>query len=299
MRQYTPSDILSIIRGDLLYKEGNIITVTHAASLFEADTHSITWIKAGVANKLELIKSSKASVIICDKESMEEYTPQEGKAILIVENPKLAFIRIINTLFVKKYNAEIHPTAVIHPEAELDSSVYIGPHCIIGKCRIGAGTVIHGNCFIYDNTTIGKNVVINANTVIGSEGFGYSRNERGEFEHFPHIGGVILEDNVDIGSNTSIDRGALGNTIIKEGAKIDNLVHIAHNVVIGKHSAVIANAMIGGSTTIGDQTWIAPSTCIRDGIIIGNNTTVGLGALVTKNIPDNEVWAGFPAKKIR
>jgi UDP-3-O-[3-hydroxymyristoyl] glucosamine N-acyltransferase len=229
---------------------------------------------------------------------MEEYTPQLGKAILVVENPKLIFLRIINELFVAKYKAGIHPSAVIHSEAELDSSVYIGPHCIIGKCRIGAGTVIHGNCFIYDNTTIGKNVVINANTVIGSEGFGYSRNKRGEFEHFPHIGGVILEDNVDIGSNTSIDRGALGNIIIREGAKIDNLVHIAHNVVIGKHVAVIANAMIGGSVAIDDFSWIAPSVSLMNQISIGKNATAGLGAVVTKSIPDNETWAGIPARPL-
>ena len=95
--------------------------------------------------------------------------------------------------------------------------------------------------------TVGKNVIIHSNTVIGADGFGYQRNKDGSFEKFPHIGGVIIEDHVEIGANTCIDRGALGNTIIRNGAKIDNLVHIAHNVVIGQNTAVIANAMIGGS----------------------------------------------------
>jgi len=113
------------------------------------------------------------------------------------------------------------------------------------------------------------------------------------------VGGVIIEDNVDIGANTCIDRGTLGHTYIKEGAKIDNLVHIAHNVIIGRNTTVIANAMIGGSTIIGDNVWIAPSSTLRDGITIGNSSTVGLAALVTKTIPENEVWAGFPAKLIR
>src|SRR5690606_230154 len=124
-----------------------------------------------------------------------------------------------------------------------------------------------------------RNVTINAGTVIGAEGFGYQRNENGEFEKFPHIGGVIINDNVDVGSNTSIDRGALGNTIIGEGAKIDNLVHIAHNVKVGKHAAVIAHAMIGGSSVIGDYSWVAPNSAIRDQISIGNRVTVGLGAV--------------------
>jgi len=134
--------------------------------------------------------------------------------------------------------------------------------------------------------------------VIGADGFGYQRNDKGEFEKFPHIGGVVIKDNVEIGSNTSIDRGALGNTIIEEGAKIDNLVHIAHNVKVGKHSAVIANSMIGGSTIIGDYSWVAPSVCMRDQISTGNNVTIGLGAVVLKSIPEGETWTGSPAKPL-
>jgi len=118
-------------------------------------------------------------------------------------------------------------------------------------------------------------------------------------ERFPHIGGVQIEDDVEIGANTCIDRGTLGNTRIRKGAKIDNLVHIAHNVDVGENTAIIANAMIAGSTKIGANTWIAPSACLRDAINIGKDATVGLAALVTKDIPDGELWAGFPARKIR
>ena len=116
-----------------------------------------------------------------------------------------------------------------------------------------------------------------------------------EFEKFPHIGGVVIEDDVEIGANACIDKGTLGDTIIRKGSKLDNFVHIAHNVTIGQHTAVIAHAMIGGSTVIGNYSWIAPSVVIRDGLNIGNNVLVGLGAVVTKNIPDNETWAGIPA----
>jgi UDP-3-O-[3-hydroxymyristoyl] glucosamine N-acyltransferase len=133
----------------------------------------------------------------------------------------------------------------------------------------------------------------------GPVGFGYSRNEKGELEKFPHLGGVVIEDDVDIGSNTSIDRGTLGNTLIRQGAKIDNLVHIAHNVVVGKHAAVIAHAMIGGSTVIGDYGWVAPSAALMNGIAIGTYATVGLGAVVTKDIPADETWAGIPARPLK
>jgi UDP-3-O-[3-hydroxymyristoyl] glucosamine N-acyltransferase len=135
--------------------------------------------------------------------------------------------------------------------------------------------------------------------VIGSDGYGYQRNENLIFEKFPHMGGVIIEDNVDIGSNTCVDRGALGNTIIKEGAKIDNLVHIAHNVVIGRHCAIIANAMLGGSVVIADYSWVAPSASILNQVSIGKKVTVGMAAVVTKNIPDGETWAGVPAKPLK
>ena len=110
---------------------------------------------------------------------------------------------------------------------------------------------------------------------------------------------MIIEDFVEVGSNTSIDRGSLGNTIIKEGAKIDNLVHIAHNVIVGKSCLVIANSMIGGSTIIDDFSWIAPSASILNQVKIGKNVTVGMGAVVTKSIPDGETWTGVPAKPMQ
>jgi UDP-3-O-[3-hydroxymyristoyl] glucosamine N-acyltransferase len=115
---------------------------------------------------------------------------------------------------------------------------------------------------------------------------------------FPHVGGVEIEDDVEIGANTCIDRGSLGNTIVRRGAKIDNLVHIAHNVVVGRNAFVIANAMIGGSTILGDGSWTSPSATLRDGIRIGDGATVGLGAVVTKSIPDGAVWMGTPARPI-
>ena len=259
---------------------------------------SLDWINPIKKNKLEYLLNSKAKVIICDKSINKPEELSSTKCLILVENPKLTFLRIASNFFLPKVEFCIHPTATIHPAANISNKCYIGPYSYIGKSTIGDETIIYGHCHIYDRVTIGSHVTIHAGTVIGADGFGYQRNEKGEFEKFPHIGGVIIKDCVEIGANTCIDRGALGNTIIEEGAKIDNLVHIAHNVKVGKHTAVIAHAMIGGSTVIGDYSWVAPSVALRDQISIGDKTIVGMGAVVTKNIPDGETWTGSPAKPL-
>jgi len=140
--------------------------------------------------------------------------------------------------------------------------------------------------------------MIHAGAVIGSDGFGYTRNEEGLVEKFPHMGGVVIEDDVEIGANTCIDRGALGNTFIGRSVKIDNLVHIAHNVVIEENSFIIANAMIAGSVQIGKNAWIAPSASVLQQLKIGDNALVGVGSVIRENVPANETWAGVPARKI-
>jgi UDP-3-O-[3-hydroxymyristoyl] glucosamine N-acyltransferase len=145
---------------------------------------------------------------------------------------------------------------------------------------------------------MGHNFTCGENTVIGGEGFGYERDEENNLIKFPHFFGVIIGDNVSIGSNTCIDRGALKDTIIQEGTKIDNLVHIAHNVNIGKRCLVVAGSVICGSVTIGNDCFIGANATIREHLTIGNNVTIGMGSVVTKNIPDNETWAGNPAKKL-
>jgi UDP-3-O-[3-hydroxymyristoyl] glucosamine N-acyltransferase len=269
-------------------------SITNVSTPHSADSNSLIWIKPS-NNNSDLIETTLAGVIICDHQLKPSAEHLLKKCFIRVANPKLAFIRVATALFGEKREPGINPTATIDPKAKIGKDVFIGPNTIVGEAEIGDGTVIAGNCYIGNKVRIGKNVFINARVVMGSEGFGYSRNNEGELEKFPHFGGVIIEDEVEIGANTCVDRGTLGDTLIRQGAKIDNLVHIAHNVVVGKHSLVIANAMVGGSTIIGDESWIAPSVNLMNGIKIGNRTTIGMSALVTKNVPDGETWAGFPA----
>ena len=280
------------ITGDRHRECSNVRTID------EADDESLIWISPANSRKQFFAETSSARVIVCD-DSISVASMLDCKTFIVVKEPRLAFLRIVQRFFAPAPPIGIHPTAVIHPEARIGKDCYMGAFTYIGRSDIGDDCRIMEHVTIQDNVTIGNRVIIHSGTVIGSDGFGYHRNENGELEKFPHIGGVVIEDDVEIGANTCIDRGVLGNTLIKRGAKIDNLVHIAHNVALGRNAVVVANAMVGGSTTIGDDAWIAPSATLRDVIQIGSGSLVGLAALVTKSIPDNQVWAGSPAKYLR
>ena len=200
-------------------------------------------------------------------------------ALVLVENPKECF-----NIFLKQYVPRSIP--FIHRCAVLSSKATIGKYC-----AIESGVVIR------NNVQIGDNCVIMANTVIGGSGFGHTINlSTGEQMIVPHIGGVKIGNNVRIGSNTCIDRGTLGDTVIKDNVRIDNLVHIAHNVKIGKNSMIVANCMIAGSVQIGDDTWVGPSTSVLNQLSIGSDAYIGMAACVTKSIPDDVVAYGFPAR---
>jgi UDP-3-O-[3-hydroxymyristoyl] glucosamine N-acyltransferase len=272
-------------------------TFSRATTLEQAAPDAIVWVASRNAAKSRIVAETTASVVVCDAAAVGEAPDLRNKTLLVVGDPRLAFLRIVAQFFQRRPTPAIHPTACVHPHAQLGADVFIGPFTYVGRAKIGAQSVIYGHVHIYDDVSIGERVTIHAGTVIGSDGYGYQRNEAGVLEKFPHIGGVVIEDDVEIGANTTIDRGSLGNTVIRERARVDNLVHVAHNVEIGADAAVIANTMIGGSTQIGAKAWIAPSVTLRDGIKVGAGATIGLAALVVKSVPDNELWAGSPAKK--
>lgn len=274
-------------------------TISHPAPIKEAQSElAITFCNKVGPEALDLIRSTKAGVILCSDDQSLDGIVVPGKTLIKVKNPRLSFLRLIKVLFAEPRPRGIHPTAVIDPEAKVHPDVYIGPFTYVGKCEIGEGTVIYGHVHIYGgNVRIGKNVIIHSNTVIGVDGFGYERNERNELEHFPHLGGVIIQDDVTIHSHVNIDRGTLGDTIIGQGTKIDKFCHIGHNVVIGRHCVIAAHSMLGGSAQIGDYAWIAPCACIRNGgIKIGAHAFVGMAAVVTRDVPDGVTVMGAPAR---
>jgi len=168
-----------------------------------------------------------------------------------------------DAFFVKNDEPMIHPTAVVYPCVELGKNVRIGPYA-----------------------------------VIGAPGFGFVRKPDGDWLRFPQLGKVIICDNVEIGAQTTIDRGALSDTVIGRDVKINESVHIAHNVQIGEHTVITANVNISGSSKIGANVWIAPGAILRDHSVVGDNALVGMGSVVTKPIPANEIWCGNPARKL-
>jgi UDP-3-O-[3-hydroxymyristoyl] glucosamine N-acyltransferase len=278
-------------------KTGAAFSVARPIDYAEPD--SICWLKSSHKNAESLLKTSPAAVIICD-----DLFPNallltiHDRCIVQTADPRELFIRIIALVFRPPLSFGIHPTAIIHPEAQIHEMVHIGPHVYIGKAKIGKNCFILGNNFIYDNVSLGDNVTVHAGAIIGADGFGYHRNSDLVLEKFEHIGGVMVEGDVEIGANTCIDRGSLGQTLIGKGTKIDNLVHVAHNVSIGRHCCIVAGAVIGGSTTIGDFTWIGHNSSILQKIMIGSHVTIGMGSVVTKDVPDHETWAGNPARQM-
>lgn len=253
-------------------------------------------------------KSQAAAILVA------ESFGASNKVLIRVANSRVALARVLPIFFPPEQHLHgIHPSAVIADSAQVDPATHIGPGCIIGtRTRIGAGTVLMGNNYLgadceigtdvclfpnvmlYRKTHVGRRVVIHAGTVIGSDGFGYVLDE-GRHRKVLQLGNVMIGDDVEIGANAAIDRGTLGPTIIGEGTKIDNLVHIAHNVVIGRHCIIMGQAGFAGSTRLGDYVVVASQSGIADHLKIGNQAMIGAKSGVMRDVPDGARVVGIPA----
>ncbi len=255
------------------------------------------------------LSGSNASAVIVSSE-----VTQATKPLLCVANPYLAFAKIIVLFSYKPYQPKgIDPRTWISPTAQLGKDltifpfVYIGDRCRIGDrvtvypgvfvgedSSIGEESVIYPNVSIYSGTIIGKRVILHSGVVVGSDGFGYVKDGSKNVK-IPQVGEVEIEDDVEIGANTTIDRGALGKTIIRKGVKIDNLVQVAHNVVIGEDSVIVAQVGISGSTKIGRNVTLAGQVGVVDHAEIGDNVMVGAQSGVAHDLPPNQAFSGSPA----
>lgn len=288
-------DIIASLGDNVISVDGpeRDVFIDNLAEVERVNETTLDWINPSKQNKQEIAENSKARVLLVD----ESVAPIAGKTLVRVKNPKVALAEVGNHFFVEKPKPGIHPTAIINPDAKLGKDVTVGPYSIIGKAIIGDGCVIDSNVRIYDDVVMGKCCVVKAGAVLGGAGFGYERDENGNQFRFPQIGLLILGDYVEVGSNTCIDRGALADTVIGDYTKINNLCHIAHNNKIGKNVTITGCVNVSGSNIIDDSVWIAPNSSIRGWVHIEEGATVGMGAVVVKNIPAGETWVGNPAKK--
>ncbi len=269
--------------------------------------------------KTELIKNTRAGCMILPESARGKKLGFSGTKIY-VSNPQWAFVQVLRRVqesIKKPADSGIHPNAVVDCLAKIGKEAYIGPHCVIERnAAIGDSSVISAQCYIGKNVKIGKNckfypnvtvredcvigdrVILHPGVVIGADGFGYVQVE-GKHEKIPQMGKVVIEDDVEIGACSTIDRAALGETRIGAGTKIDNLVQVAHNVQIGRACIIVAQAGIAGSAKVGDGAVIAGQAGIGDHVNVGSRAVVTGQTGVISDIPDGQVVFGTPARPHR
>jgi UDP-3-O-[3-hydroxymyristoyl] glucosamine N-acyltransferase len=303
-------EIALLLGGEIVGEEDTQISGFNG--IREAQEGDITFLDNALYRPL--ISTTKASAIITSKE-----VPSAPKPIIRVADPSAAFTKVIS-LFQDKAlsgispgidktaiigrnvrlgkNAAIGAFVIIEADADIGDNAVIYPHVYIGgKTRIGKGARLYPSVTIREGCELGNRVIVHSNSVIGSDGFGYVK-VNGSYQKIPQTGIVRIEDDVEIGSNVSIDRARFGQTIIGRGTKIDNLVQIAHNVSIGANTVIVSQAGVSGSTRIGDNVILAGQSGIVGHMQIGDNVIIGAQAGVTKSIPANTIVLGSPANPI-
>lgn len=297
---------LAEVAGGELEGDGSMV-IRGVAGLKEAGEGDITFL----ANPkyLRELKNTKASAVI-----VGEGVAAPCRGVVRAKNPYLAFAKVL-TAFAPPKSAHlgIMAGASVSPYARVGDGVTIYPHVYVGEgaqigdgatlfpgvyvgegSSIGEGSLLYPNVVIRDGVRIGRRVIIHAGSVIGADGFGYATAE-GRHYKIPQVGGVVIEDDVEIGANTTVDRGALGNTVIKRGTKIDNLVMVAHNVVVGEDSIIVAQAGISGSTELGHHVVLAGQVGLVGHIKVGDGVMVGAKSGVSNDLEAGQAYSGIPA----
>jgi UDP-3-O-[3-hydroxymyristoyl] glucosamine N-acyltransferase len=275
--------------------------ISHVAPIQEAGPGSLSFIAN--PNYERFLKTTKASALLVSEHFKAEASEtEEGPILLRVANPYAAFafaLELFNTR--KAYLGQgIDPHAVVSQTATLGNNVTVMAGAFIGdNVTIGNNTVIHPNAVIYDGCEIGSNCVIGPCTVIGFDGFGYVPLEDGTYYKIPQIGNVVIEDNVEIGASCTIDRATVSHTIIRKGVKLDNLIHIAHNVEIGENTVIAAQTGISGSAKLGKQNMIAGQVGMIGHIETADNVVIIAQSGVSKSLTKPGTYFGSPAKEHR
>ncbi len=299
--------------GDLAKKINGVVEgdssleITGVGSIETAGPGHITFAKG--KKFISKLKQSKASAVLVN--SKVEIAMNQ----VISSRPELAFAKLLEHFHPQsRPKPEIHPSAVLGTNVTLGKRVTLAPLVCVGNnvrigddvvicsgtvigdnCILGKGTVIHSNVTIYSNSNIGSQVTLHAGVVIGADGFGYAIDEKGTHIKINQIGNVVIEDHVEIGANSCVDRAATGTTLIKKGTKIDNLVQVAHNCTIGENCVLVAQVGIAGSCNLGNHVVLAGQAGLSDHVTVGDNVTLAAKSAALRDIEDNSTYGGIPA----
>ncbi|MDZ7673340.1 MAG: UDP-3-O-(3-hydroxymyristoyl)glucosamine N-acyltransferase [Halanaerobiales bacterium] len=309
-KRYTIKDLVKLVNGNYEGNFSNDHLIEGISSIEENDKNKITFAE----NKHFLSRAADmAKGVVLVKDDLKDCKIDN---VIKVENVRLSYAKIAEKFkFTPYHKPGIHKSAVIEDNVALgknvsiNSNVYIGENTEIGdntviapgvkiseNVVIGKNVEIHPNVVIECYSEIGNNVVIEAATVIGSEGYGYITIDNGEHYHIPQLGNVVIEDDVEIGSSVTIDRGTQSSTLIGKGTKIDNQVQIGHNVKVGKNCLLVGQVGIAGSTILGDNVILAGQVGIIDHVELGDNAIVGAASIVTSDVPADSFYLGNPAQ---
>ncbi|WP_166964953.1 UDP-3-O-(3-hydroxymyristoyl)glucosamine N-acyltransferase [Yeosuana marina] len=315
MKSYTIQEINALLNGVLVGDSSQ--RIDGPEQLEKAKINHISFI--GSNKYVKLWANSKASIAIVNDNLTIE--PGENRALIRVKNADLAMAKILE-LFnpsTPEFDVNIHPTAVIHPTAKIGGDCQIGANCYIGKnVVLGKGTVLYPNVCVFDETIIGNHTTVWSGTVIrerciigdhcifhtnvsiGADGFGYRPSDDGRgLVKIPQIGNVVIGHYVEIGANSCVDRAKFSSTIIGDGCKIDNLVQIAHNSIMGRFCIMAGHSGLAGSVTLGDGVMIGGSASIKDHTTIHSGATVGAGSGVMADVEAGKTVLGYPAQDAR
>jgi UDP-3-O-[3-hydroxymyristoyl] glucosamine N-acyltransferase len=305
------SDLASVIDGEL--RGDGSVDITGVSPIEPADRIQRGHIVIADSQRNFLIAEASDAAAI----AVSIDTPASAKPLVRVKRTTLALAKILEIFHpAQRPPAGVHPTAFVAPTATLAPDVHVGPNAVVKdgvsigdrsvvdagavigeRVTIGADCVIHSNATLYRDIHLGDRVIVHGGAVIGSDGFGYVQQGTTRIK-IPQVGTVILEDDVEIGANAAIDRSTLGATVIKRGTKIDNLVQIAHNVVVGENTVICGLTGISGSVTIGDNVTLAGQVGLADHVSIGSNATIGAQSGVTKDLEGGHYYLGSPAVPI-
>ncbi|MBZ0205779.1 MAG: UDP-3-O-(3-hydroxymyristoyl)glucosamine N-acyltransferase [Flavobacteriales bacterium] len=309
--QFTAGQIAEFLHGEV---DGNAQVLVHdVAKIEEGRSGTLTFLANPIYT--EHVYSTAASVVIVGRDFQPSKAIPKHLTLLRVDDPRAAFARLLEIHEAQRFDmVGVEQPSFVSPRAKLAIDVYVGafsyisegavvgedvkifPNCYIGEgVRIGKGCRIHAGVKVHANCVIGAHCVLHSGVVIGADGFGFIPNGKGEQEKMAQIGNVIIEDDVEIGANTTVDRATLGHTIIRKGAKLDNLIQVGHNVEIGAHTLVVAQTGIAGSTHVGSHCLIGGQVGIAGHLHIGDRVKIAAQSGIGSNIPDDAVVQGSPA----